>query len=194
MVFVLRCRHRVIINRNMVKLFQGGGFKRTIVSGDVSPQTINKVITLETARGLGGDAPTQIVVGNTIALRFGNNDEAFFSFRIPTDYASGDLSIFISPFPTGSETGKSARFQLAYQTRSPGDLISGTTDTLDSGDVALPSTQYQVSLVTFAIPEADVVGKIFVSAKVKRIATIGGNDPISNPAITANTLHYTAYQ
>ena len=155
--------------------------------------TYGKHILLPTVgTGVGSTKTTTVVFDNNIVEQFSMNNELYFRTEIPDDYAGGNIYIHINFLPMSSETAKEVRWNVFYKSYTSGTTISGTTGIIDSGDKNLPSVEYTDQLAHLSIPEIHITGKNFIMFKIKRVALVDGNNPLTNPAISGVLIHYTA--
>ena len=143
-------------------------------------------------KGVGVTKTTTVTIDNTIGEQFSIDDELFFAVSDPIDYSGGDVLVTVDFISMGAETGKTVRWNMAYKVHQPFTVVSGTTGTLDSGDLALDATQYAEQDVVFTIPEADLVGAEAIHFKVIRVDIGAGSDPSASPAVIHCSVRYNS--
>ena len=163
----------------------------TLLADTNQTRTIKETLAIA-GKGAGATKTTTIVFDNNIVEQFSINDELYFSEPIPIDYASGDVIIYVDFVPMGSETGKTVHWHCIYKVHAEHSVLSGTTGTAHSGDLALHSTQYQEQDINFTIPEADITDAEAIHFRIKRVAIDTGTDPSTDPAVVHVSLKYTA--
>jgi len=142
-------------------------------------------------KGAGASKTTTTIQDNVLGEVFSIGDEVFFGGIIPDDYDGGDATIRIHFIPMGSEITKEVNWQIDYTTIVNGDLISGTTGTVSTGDIVLSSTAFTHQTANLTIPEVDLTGKDEIFVKVSRIAIIDGDNPASNPMMVHGEVSAT---
>ena len=143
-------------------------------------------------KGSGSTKTTTAAFDNTVAEQFSMNDELYFDISHMYDYVGGDMPVYFDFIPMGTETNKTVRWNLFYKIYTAGGIVSGTTGTLDSGDITLNTTQYQEQDVLFTIPAAALIGAEAVHFKIKRVAIGAGTNPGTDPAGLHCNVRYTA--
>jgi hypothetical protein len=171
--------------------FYNGAKWEIFLSDTLKTHTAGRNLVI-TGKGAGATKTTTVIIGNGVAEEYAMNDELFFDVSDARDYAGGDLLILVDFVPTGAETGRTIRWNAIYKAYAPGAVITGTTGTLDSGDIALSATQYADMDHTFTIPAAALVGAKAIHFKIKRVAIGAGSDPASDPAVTHCNIRYNA--
>lgn len=153
--------------------------------------TYDKITNLGfVGKGIGPARPTTVTVDNSYIETFKIGDELYFDAAPGYDYDSGELEIIVDFCPMGVEVGKEIQFEIDYLTHDEGDLVSGTTGVLQSGDIPLSATQYQSQAYTFQIPSANVKEEIHF--RLRRIAINDGEEPAERPGIFHVHLKYKA--
>lgn len=75
-------------------------------------------------------APDVVVQDNTVMLKFNQNgtEDAYLSWEVPTDYAEGDLSVYLHWTNDGGvgDNGNNVRWQLNYQSMEDDLVVSGS--------------------------------------------------------------------
>lgn len=162
--------------------------------------TYEKFVHLPT--GLLGRAnispPTIVVQDNVKLLAFTVNTERFFyTWRIPNDYAGGDLDIYFHWTNDGDtdDLNKNVRAQVDYQVFSDGDSIAGShasspKNVNDAYTSALGWIFHTTGAMTIAA--ADFAGEHMVAMKGSFV-TAPATVLSCEPHLVALMLGYTAY-
>ena len=145
-------------------------------------------------KGVGTTKTTTTSVDNAIVEQFDIDDQLFFDISHPSDYIGGDITIHLDFIPMGSESGKNVRWEMTYQVMINNSVVSGTTGSLDSGDLPLSSTQYMHQDVNFIIPESELTGATAIHFIIQRAATTNGTDPSSHPSVIHCTARYNSFR
>jgi len=155
---------------------------------------VNKIINLG-IDGLasGGSAPAINRTGNFYGYEFDLNEDGFIrSFEIPYDWDTAANPIlrihwFINEaFGLGSGE---VRWEINYNpVAETGEAVDSGNTQLDTGDINIPATAkflVESSIVLTGIAFEDVIGM-----QIKRIALVGGADPVADPVIVSLELEY----
>lgn len=147
--------------------------------------------------GKGSVAPDEIIVGNYWGWSYDINDDSVFTIKLPDDYASGtDVEIHIRWAVNEAYITNSGEVQWqATWSAHPADASeaiddAGTTD--DSGDINIPATAYFLTQTLIeTIPGGSLSAGDEIGITIKRIALVGGADPVADPVVTCVGFIYT---
>lgn len=146
------------------------------------------------AKGTHSNKTTTVHFDFVIGEQFGIEDELYFDVSDFANYAGGDLTINFGFIPMGNETNKNVRWNIEYKVTKPNTVVSGSTGTIDSGDIPLSATQYTEQIVELTIPAAELVGFEDVHFKIKRANINSGSHPNHHPAIIHTNVEFNAYR
>ena len=147
--------------------------------------------------GKGAVVPDEIIVGNYWGWSYDIDDDSVFTIKLPDDYASGtDVEIHIRWAVNEAYITNSGevRWQATWSAH-PADASeaiddAGTTD--DSGDINIPATAYFLTQTLIeTIPGGSLSPGDELGITIKRIALVGGADPVADPVVTCVGFIYT---
>jgi hypothetical protein len=155
---------------------------------------VNKIINLGIdGLAAGGAAPLINRTGNFYGYEFDINEEGFVrSFEIPYDWdTSVDPILKIHWFINeafGLGSGE-IRWQINYNpVAETGEAVDSGNTPLDTGDINIPATAK--FLVESPITLTGIAFKDVIGLQIKRIALVGGADPVADPVIVSLELEY----
>jgi len=126
--------------------------------------------------------------------KFGLNDELWYNFAVPENYAGGGIDVEPAILSVVAEADKESQWRVTYIDYDHGDDASGAGTSVDSSDRAMNATQWGLvaTATLITIPHA-ALGKEYISLKLIRTAIDTGAEA-TTPALLHIDLHYACYK
>jgi len=147
--------------------------------------------------------PTVESYGITGVLEFAlNTDKADYIFHLPSDYASGDLSIHIHWTRNeaglgGDDSGKTVKWQVknlsingTSENCNSGENTDAIQDVYDSATLG-DNVVYHTTAITIAA--AEIAIEDLIECEIMAV-TVDSGTPLANPAFVCMDITYTAYR
>ncbi len=163
-------------------------------------QTVKNMPIENANLGMGGTAPTQVILGNYNGWEFDINDDAVIDIELPYDIDdTEDISLHVHWYcnETFAANSGEVQWQMAWSL-CPADNTEAVdapthTGSVDSGDINIPANaKFMIDTETLIIAASNVSVGDILGATFKRIALVGGNNPTAKPTVVALHLEYTA--
>ncbi len=145
--------------------------------------------------GQGSAAPSLTRIGNYLSYEYTINDGGYFSFETPVDWDGvTDIEVWLHWYCNEAYATRSGevRWAISYTaTKEDGtEAIDGATTTVNSPDINIPATAKFLMETKLLIPYTAVQLHDVIGILAKRIALVGGTNPVAEPGIVAVEIEY----
>ena len=163
----------------------------------VGEQQLGEIIFKGVDLSVGTTPPDAAILGTMQGYSYDINDDSRLVFNVPTDWVpTTDMRVSLRWVINENYALANGEVQWRFiyvAVDQDNQLIAGgTTATVDSGDINIPTTATQITSDTFG---TDILGSNLavgdtVALQILRIALAGGVDPTADPIILQVTVEY----